>query len=137
MKIVVAHHPFDAPHAVETLTSAGADVFLTGHLHVSYTGHTAARYQCGGRSAIVVEAGTATSTRMRGEPNTFNVLHVIPRRSSSSDRMAAGADGFDRRHETFVRGADGWQLESDGAIREITAFVSAGREFLGRSVEVR
>jgi 3',5'-cyclic AMP phosphodiesterase CpdA len=86
VKIFVGHHPFDAPDepghdvdsetALEALTRAGVDAFLTGHLHVSYTGHTAHRYNVGGRSAIVVEAGTATSTRLREDTNAFNVLHV-------------------------------------------------------------
>ena len=31
-----------------------------------------------GRSAVVVEAGTATSTRLRTEPNAFNVLRIEP-----------------------------------------------------------
>ncbi len=74
VKIVVAHHPFEpsakAGDAVDVLTEAGADVFLTGHLHVSYTGHTAHRYQRGGRAAIAVEAGTATSTRASAKQQT-------------------------------------------------------------------
>jgi 3',5'-cyclic AMP phosphodiesterase CpdA len=87
--ILVAHHPFDEPHAgatfgrarpgveaVEQLAADGIDVFLTGHLHVTFAGPTAKRYRIGGRSAIVVEAGTATSTRVRGEPNAFNVLRI-------------------------------------------------------------
>jgi 3',5'-cyclic AMP phosphodiesterase CpdA len=89
VKIVVAHHPFEYPEdastrrqkaavirALEALAAAGADVFLTGHLHLSYTGHTAARYRIAGRTAVIVEAGTATSTRRRGETNSFNLLHV-------------------------------------------------------------
>jgi len=87
--VLVAHHPFDEPHAgaafgrarpgaeaVEQLACDGIDVFLTGHLHVTFAGPTAKRYNVGGRSAIVVEAGTATSTRVRGEPNAFNVLRI-------------------------------------------------------------
>jgi 3',5'-cyclic AMP phosphodiesterase CpdA len=90
VRIVVCHHPFDAPlghlgrltwprpdmQAVATLVAKGADVFLTGHLHASYTGATTVRYRANGRSAIVVEAGTATSTRVRREPNAFNVLRI-------------------------------------------------------------
>ena len=61
---------------MEQLACEGIDVFLTGHLHVTFAGPTAKRYNIGGRSAIVVEAGTATSTRVRGEPNAFNVLRI-------------------------------------------------------------
>lgn len=89
VKIIVGHHPFGEPsdasaplvrsadtRAIAQLAHAGTDVFLTGHLHLSYTGHTAERYDIGGRAAIVVEAGTATSTRMRGETNAFNLLRI-------------------------------------------------------------
>ncbi|HUS11874.1 MAG TPA: metallophosphoesterase family protein [Pyrinomonadaceae bacterium] len=89
VRIVVTHHPFDLPEghderqlvgrariAMETLASCGADVFLAGHLHVSRTTHSAARYRIKGHSALVVQAGTATSARGRGEQNSFNVIRV-------------------------------------------------------------
>jgi 3',5'-cyclic AMP phosphodiesterase CpdA len=88
-KIVVSHHPFDLPAryparalvgrarmAVQSLAECGADVFLAGHLHISHAGHTAVRYRIAGFSALVVQAGTATSTRGRGEANSFNVLRI-------------------------------------------------------------
>jgi 3',5'-cyclic AMP phosphodiesterase CpdA len=89
VKVVVTHHPFDLPEghderalvgrarmAMEQLASCGADLFLAGHLHVSHTTHSALRYKIKGHSALVVQAGTAASTRGRGEENSFNVLRI-------------------------------------------------------------
>jgi hypothetical protein len=98
VKVVVGHHPFDDRTAVEKMVSAGADVFLTGHLHVTYAGHTAERYDAGGRSAIVVEAGTATSTRMRGEANAFNLLTI------DRDQVIVESYGWQPAQQTFAVG---------------------------------
>jgi 3',5'-cyclic AMP phosphodiesterase CpdA len=85
--IVVTHHPFDLPEgherakivgraslAMRTFATCGADILLSGHLHVSHASNTAARYRVEGFAALVVQAGTAASTRERGEANTFNVI---------------------------------------------------------------
>ena len=103
-KIIVTHHPFDLPSgyddaelvgrarkAMEMFASCGADLFLAGHLHVSHAGNTAARYQISGHSALVVQAGTATSSRARGESNSFNVVRI--------DRPYMGVERFTWRPE--------------------------------------
>ena len=86
-KIVVTHHPFDPPAthtrhgvvgrarlAMKTFANCGADIVLSGHLHATHTSDSAARYGMPAHSALIVQAGTATSTRGRGEANSFNAL---------------------------------------------------------------
>ena len=93
VKVVVTHHPFDVPShipagervgradmAMNAFAQCGVDVLLAGHLHTSRSGNTGDRYALSGYSALVVSAGTATSTRGRGEANSFNVLRLEKRR---------------------------------------------------------
>ncbi|MDB6128426.1 MAG: metallophosphatase [Verrucomicrobia bacterium] len=94
VRVVVTHHPFDLPanyrdhrqlvgravQAIDAIAASGVDLILSGHLHLAHTGLTASRYKVSGHSALVVQAGTATSTRGRGEANSFNVLRLEPSR---------------------------------------------------------
>lgn len=123
VKILVTHHPFDLPEghderqlvgrarmAMEALASCGADVFLAGHLHVSYTSHSARRYQIKGHSALVIQAGTATSTRGRGEANSFNLIHVDQLRITVErfEWSAERAEFVLTMTEHFNHTPDGW-----------------------------
>ena len=128
VKIIVTHHPFDLPEghdeadlvgraqlAMETLANCGADVLLAGHLHISHTGHTATRYKIAGHSALVIQAGTATSTRGRGEANSFNVIrtnhpHINVERLSWQPERAAFAPAS---NESFRHTPDGWVRLTD------------------------
>jgi 3',5'-cyclic AMP phosphodiesterase CpdA len=100
VRILVTHHPFDLPssyHADELIGSAvmkrvvaSVDVLLAGHMHISHAAPTAIRYKLAGNSAVFVQAGTALSTRSRGEPNSFQVLrtrgsHMEVEQFSASD----------------------------------------------------
>jgi len=125
-KIVVTHHPFDLPEghderdlvgrsrlAMETLANCGADLFLAGHLHVSHTSHTAKRYNIHGHSALIVQAGTATSTRGRGEANSFNVIRIAHPRISVErlEWQPDSAGFFVVSTERFRQTAGGWVRE--------------------------
>jgi 3',5'-cyclic AMP phosphodiesterase CpdA len=133
-KIIVTHHPFDLPEghaerelvnraemAMEALANCGADVLLAGHLHISHTGHSSARYKIAGHNALVVSAGTATSTRARGENNSFNVLRVkhpfinVERRSWQPDRQTF----LPSSTEHFRHSPDGWQRVPDEMAADI------------------
>ena len=89
IKVVVTHHPFDVPShidakervgraemAMAVFAQCGVDVLLAGHLHTSRTAGSGDRYALSGYEALVVSAGTATSTRGRGEANSFNVVRL-------------------------------------------------------------
>ena len=109
VKVIVTHHPFDLPEgyaaehiigrarmAMTRLAAVGADVILSGHLHVSHVGHTAERYKIAGHSALVIQAGTL-STRSRGERNTFNVVRIArPEMTVERYTWAEGDSGFTR-----------------------------------------
>ncbi|MBV9959846.1 MAG: metallophosphoesterase, partial [Acidobacteria bacterium] len=134
-KIIVTHHPFDAPEGregdddvvgraemvMETLAACGADVLLAGHLHVSHTGDTSTRYKIAGHRALVVSAGTATSTRARGETNSFNVLRVnhphikVERLSWQIERAAFAIAST----EYFRHTEEGWRRVPDEAAPDV------------------
>ncbi|MGA2129927.1 MAG: metallophosphoesterase family protein, partial [Xanthobacteraceae bacterium] len=75
-RIIVTHHPFDVPDTGDThglvgraamamaaFSEHGVDLILSGHLHVSRVSDSVARYKVAGRALLVIQAGTATSTR--------------------------------------------------------------------------
>ena len=123
VRIVVTHHPFDLPEghderhlvgrarmAMEILASCGVDVFLAGHLHTSHTIPTTTRYRIKGHSALVIQAGTATSTRGRGEENSFNVVRLdSPHLDVERYEWQPPRGRFHpATTEQFHRTADGW-----------------------------
>jgi 3',5'-cyclic AMP phosphodiesterase CpdA len=124
-KIVVTHHPFDLPAgahghvvgrsrlAIRTIAECGVDMLLSGHFHIADTGYTAKRYNIPGYSAVVVASGTTTSTRGRGQPNSFNVI-TIEHLVVAIERRVWQPDGaiFDVfSTERFHRSSDGWVRE--------------------------
>jgi len=123
IKILVTHHPFHVPEggdeddlvrcrpqALDKLSQCRLDILLAGHLHRSHTGPLAERFRIGGYSALAVSAGTAISTRVREERNSFNVLrierpHIDVSRCSWDPERLAFAPGTP---EHFLHTPTGW-----------------------------
>jgi 3',5'-cyclic AMP phosphodiesterase CpdA len=121
-KVVVTHHPFDLPDqkgdvdlvgraraALGVFAQCEVDLLLAGHFHLSQAG-ASVRDEIAGYAALVVQAGTATSTRQRGEENSFNVLRVANREIDVERRTWHADAGEFRvdRVERFFREGDRW-----------------------------
>lgn len=128
-RVVVTHHPFDLPQgseerdlvdragmAMDVFKDLGVDLLMAGHLHLSHAGNTQARYKISEYAALVVQAGTATSTRGRGEVNSFNVIRI------ERERIEVDRYGWDTVHnqfqvmatEKFMRAGNVWTEQAEG-----------------------
>ncbi|GAB3313062.1 metallophosphoesterase family protein [Haliea atlantica] len=95
LRVVIQHHPVRAIEqsdlhnlligheaAVPAWVDAGMDLLLAGHIHLPYIrplqGHS-------GRQALTIQAGTALSSRTRGETgNSLNLIRYTPPREQQN-----------------------------------------------------
>jgi len=128
-RVVVTHHPMDvepgdwkrrvvskSKDAMKQFRDVGVDLFLSGHLHTGRTIATSARFKFKGYSAVVVHAGTAVSTRRRGEPNAWNIVRIegvgVDHGSIEVEPMHWNGIVFHPMPvERYAKGADGWALK--------------------------
>ena len=89
MRVLVTHHPLFAVPVGETveravgrselaldaIEQAGVDLLLAGHAHHASV-HNADDLVTRAGGALVIQAGTATSTRLREQNQSFNVIDV-------------------------------------------------------------
>jgi hypothetical protein len=117
LRILVVHHPPAAPpqgtrrHLIDkrpalfgALNEAGVDLVLSGHFHMSY----AVGMQLPGaypRQCVLSVTSTATSHRLKGEPNGF---HVIEGDRSALRIAARNWDG------TAYTEAHSWTFHREG-----------------------
>jgi 3',5'-cyclic AMP phosphodiesterase CpdA len=127
-RILVTHHPFDVAEARNTSGRVGRadmamvgfancriDMILAGHLHASRTGDSSVLYKIPGYAALLIQAGTATSSRRRGELNAWNLIR-IERPHVSIDCMIFDADRSAfavSKTERFQFGQAGWSRVSE------------------------
>jgi 3',5'-cyclic AMP phosphodiesterase CpdA len=129
IRIVVTHHPFHgtearpgdglvgrASMAMAGFSRCRIDLVLSGHLHAGDAALSAQHYEHADYSALLVQAGTATSVRRRGEANSFNLIRVDRPRVTierwSWDETRAGFAVAAR--ERFVKAGDAWKAASPG-----------------------
>jgi 3',5'-cyclic AMP phosphodiesterase CpdA len=125
MRILVTHHPFDVRHpgragdivqrseqAVSRFSACGVDMILSGHLHGAHVSDSAQRYG-GCRKILLVQAGTATSTRLRDEQNSWNLIRIGEGAVSIEVMGSSGGAPFaPLRTSAYRRGLDGWETAS-------------------------
>jgi 3',5'-cyclic AMP phosphodiesterase CpdA len=128
IRVLVTHHPFDLPevYADKEIVGHGRefiprvvkciDVMLAGHMHISHSGPTALRYQIAGQSAIFVQAGTALSTRGRGEANSFQVIRTAASAIETTQYVFDGTAFRPRDARLFRRENGAWRPEAHALI---------------------
>jgi len=115
-RILVTHHPLFAmpigrggelseavgkhDDAVQAASEAGVHLALAGHFHRTYAQAARKMVERAG-GALIIQAGTATSTRLRNaEPQSFNWLHV--RRHDEMELQVIVWDGAGFRRASHV-----------------------------------
>ncbi|MDB5295034.1 MAG: metallophosphoesterase [Phycisphaerales bacterium] len=150
-KVLVTHHPFIPPPRepdadvirrgesyLPVLEEVGVDLLLAGHLHLAYHDDLRSHYKASRRSILSVQAGTATSTRRRGEPNAYNWIRTSPHLCTVSVRAwASGEPGgkpaaFQESLVTrYECGPDGWRPVKQVPVDAAAAVVTTGATTAG------
>lgn len=134
LRLLVTHHPLFAlpvddtgvlgkavgrqELALDAINDLGIDLLLAGHNHRASTHHASELVTRAG-GALVIQAGTATSIRLREEEQSFNILEVAPGEVTLGLKRWTGA-GFEAAEPGRYRKRDGaWrraEVLSDPAV---------------------
>jgi 3',5'-cyclic AMP phosphodiesterase CpdA len=132
-KVLVTHHPlFSMPigeageaseavgrhgEALRAVADAGVHILLAGHFHRSFT-QSARRMVRNAGPALVIQAGTATSTRLRaGETQSFNLIETHKNRIV--DVAVIGWDGAAfgaGSRASYVFDGENWEARADAPV---------------------
>jgi 3',5'-cyclic AMP phosphodiesterase CpdA len=122
-RILVTHHPLfalpvgDGPElgkgigrqklALDAIAEAGVDLLLAGHNHRA-SSHHAHELVTGAGEALVIQAGTATSTRLREEEQSFNLIEAGPGEVVLTVQSWDGVQFVPRDSDRFVQSDKRW-----------------------------
>ena len=132
-RILVTHHPLfalpvgDGPElghlmddhelALDAIAEAGVDLLLAGHNHRASVNDAASLVKGAGK-ALVIQAGTATSTRTRDELQSFNRIEIdgsgvkVTIQAWDGSQFVSGDSQFFERHDECWEFASGEKVES-------------------------
>lgn len=128
-RILVTHHPLYAMpigeggelseavgrhrDAVEAVCKAGVHLALAGHFHRTYAEAARKMVETAG-SVLVVQAGTATSTRLRNnELQSFNWIHAHRNDEVELQVVVWNGTSFQRAsHERFTHDGQNWNAQT-------------------------
>lgn len=130
-RILVTHHPLFAlpvggevanavgrsEMALDAIAEAGVDILLAGHNHRSST-HSARDLATRAGPALVIQAGTATSTRLRDEEQSFNRIDIADDRVTLTVQSWGGEGFVSRDAQTYAREGDHWRLAKRPVVAE-------------------
>ena len=132
-RILVTHHPMfalpvgDGPElgkaigrqdlALAAIAHAGVDLLLAGQHHRAST-HQARDLVTDAVRALVLQAGTATSTRLRDEEQSFNLIGVGDGEVTVAVQAWDGTGYASRDAERFVRRSAHWETATGEQLAE-------------------
>jgi len=124
-RILVTHHPVfarqggDGPEiALRMVAEAGVDLLLAQHDHRTSTHHARDLVTDAG-PALVIQAGTATSNRLRDEEQSFNLIEVGVGEATVAVQAWDGIAYRSRDAERFVRHGAHWETASGEQLAEL------------------
>lgn len=115
IKILVVHHPFEeiftSSYHHNTLKELDIDLILSGHLHKATANVCSSNIAKLDLKTLIVQAGTAVSTRLRGESNSYNLIEVKDRDALTITVNEYHQLLFKERSKCSFQKTDGkWQL---------------------------
>lgn len=130
-RILVTHHPLFAlpvgsevanavgrsELALDAIAHAGVDILLAGHNHRAST-HSARDLATRSGPALVIQAGTATSHRLRDEEQSFNRIDIAGDRVTLTVQKWVGQGFVSGDAQTFAREGDHWRLAKRPVVSE-------------------
>ena len=106
--------------ALDAIADAGVDLLLAGHNHRA-SSHSARELATRAGAALVIQAGTATSVRLRDEEQSFNRIDVAGGRVTLTVQSWNGHGFVSGDEQTYAREGDHWRLAKRAVVPERTA----------------